>query len=174
MSEVRCFLVTPTGRDARYLRRYAHASDCPQGSYHNALVRIPDGASKVAIRAPTARQRRDPRWPTECGCGYRFAADDEWQVFRSGIYAAQDGRRWPMQDLPPGAMWYADWMRFEGPDGRCLMVRLPDLRDWAIDGPATSGGGWERTGEPPDVSANPSIMTDGYHGFLTDGVLRSV
>lgn len=47
-------------------------------------------------------------------------------------------RWWPSLSLvPPGAMWDADWWHGTdkaGPDGLCLIVKLPNNSDWAIDG----------------------------------------
>ena len=80
-----------------------------------------------------------------------------------------------LADLPPGAMYDASWMAFaciKHADGRCLSVRLPDRMDWLVDRPPDgSRVAWTRTGEPPHVTARPSILTPKYHGFLTDGVL---
>ena len=43
---------------------------------------------------------------------------------------------------------------------------------WCIDCPATnSKQGWTRTGEPPKVTATPSIQCGPYHGWLRDGML---
>jgi hypothetical protein len=62
---------------------------------------------------------------------------------------------------------------YRGPDGRTLIVRLPDRRDWIIDGPSSNGNGWTRTGLPEDgtLDVNPSILTPEYHGFLRNGAL---
>jgi hypothetical protein len=60
---------------------------------------------------------------------------------------------------------------WRGPDGRCLVLKTP-AGDWVIDGPASGGGRWERTGVPPLITARPSILIPGqYHGWLTAGVL---
>src|SRR5690349_19716063 len=52
-----------------------------------------------------------------------------------------------------------------------LVLRLPDGTDWLIDGLSTNGGGWIVTGEPPNITASPSIQSPGYHGYLQNGVL---
>jgi hypothetical protein len=84
---------------------------------------------------------------------------------------------------PPGAMFYyedimpeADMTHFSnpagGPDGKHLIVVLPDGHWWHIDSIAQNASKpWDRSGVPPNVTARPSILTDTYHGFLTDGVL---
>lgn len=63
-----------------------------------------------------------------------------------------------------------------GPDGRSLVVTLPSLEYWYIDGTASNGGGWTRTGSVEDGTLNvtPSILTPKYHGFLRDGYLVEV
>ncbi len=79
----------------------------------------------------------------------------------------------PLQwaDLAPGAMWW---------DGGDLNVKLPSGSEWNIDrgrihnatNPANRLPAWTRTGEPPLVTANPSINHVGqYHGLLRDGML---
>lgn len=95
---------------------------------------------------------------------------------------------------PPGATWSAWWMpaSWRGPDGIALMVRLPDGHDWHVDGPAancTRKGEphrcWVRHGDPRQAAVTVdksgdtcsagggSIASDGYHGFLTSGVLTA-
>ena len=64
----------------------------------------------------------------------------------------------------------------ETPDGKSLVVTLPSLEHWYIDGPSSNGGGWTRTGSVEDGTLNvtPSILTPKYHGFLRDGHLVEV
>jgi hypothetical protein len=99
--------------------------------------------------------------------------------------------------VPPGAMWYADWMLlgtepepFAGPDGRCLVVKLPNGNDWMIDAicsncpdreDALRGGHkcWVRHGIAPHITVDKagktcsagagSIQSGDYHGFLRGG-----
>lgn len=172
-----CFLVTPTARAQSRLRRYAKGSCAVHGDYHNAAVVIgetvyegpDDSAGYGADRYP----HDDPRWPTACACGYRFADDDPWQYNQDRIYRTSDGQLSTIDDLPPGAMYDAPWFAdfWHGDDGRCLVVVLPDKTPWVIDGPATNGAGWTRSGEPPGITARPSIASPNYHGWLNDGVL---
>lgn len=122
----------------------------------------------------------DPRWPTRCACGYVFSADDPWQVFQHQIYRRSDtGEEMTVEEAPPGAMWDAWWYEGFGktPDGKHLCVKLPNGSSWYIDGPATGGGSWTRSGTPPIVTAKPSIFANQgkpneWHGWLTDGVLH--
>ena len=73
-------------------------------------------------------------------------------------------------DLRPGEMWWQD-------DDLC--VKLPSGSEWNIDVGRRireSGGqvhaAWSRTGNAPNVTANPSINHVGlYHGWLRDGFL---
>lgn len=90
-----------------------------------------------------------------------------------------------------GDMWPAPWLVRDG-DGRSfflsdaylaarkagtvtrmpLIVRLPGGTDFCVDGPASGGGGWNVTGEPPAVTLTPSINVVGsYHGWITNGVI---
>lgn len=181
MSTHRCFLIEPTGREARFLRRYASGSQCSQGHrYHNATVRIDDGRVEENPEQPP---HEDPRWPTHCPCGYQFGVGDVWQLFQLSLYRGPDGTDYTIHDsppdgvlpAPPGAMWLMDWC--PGPKkhpGPFLWCMTPD-GSWCIDGDSAShdGKGWARTGTPPVISVTPSILTNRYHGMLTDGVLTS-
>jgi hypothetical protein len=120
-------------------------------------------------------------WPRACDhCERAFDADDAWQVFYECVYRRADGTPGEhyLRSLAPGAMYDATWLeRHRGPDGRSLILQLPDGRPWHVDGPSTNGHGWTRTGDAPRITARPSILTHGtperpgYHGWLTDGVL---
>src|ERR1051326_3854087 len=76
-------------------------------------------------------------------------------------------------NAPVGAMWYADWMIgrvkddpgwrwWRGPDGRCLVVRLPGGHDWLVDGRCSNctlpednvHKCWVRHGVPPNVTVD--------------------
>jgi hypothetical protein len=188
MADVRCFWVEPAGMEARWLRRYAgrEGTQCPAShGYHNAMVPIePAPYSKDALGGK-GDFADDPRWPTHCPCGYEFVEADNWQVFRVDIYRAEDGREWPIRELPPGAMydatWYHDHPNCVGPDGIALVVILPPNGGddyWHVDGGANNNPapqGWSRSGTVkgpnPTVTANPSILTPRYHGWLRNGVL---
>lgn len=107
-------------------------------------------------------------------------------------------------DCPPGAMWDAHWMvKGDGyaadggyvlgglheQDGRFLVVRLPNGRDWCIDSRASNctlpqdnvHRCWVRHGEPPNLTVDKngvtcaagagSIQAGDYHGFLRGGRL---
>lgn len=133
----------------------------------------------------------DPRWPVKCDyCSHTFSDSDEsplpylapggtYRIWTEVIYRrpTPNGARYYAQRLlPPGAMYDAPWHRpfgHIGPDGLSLTVQLPPghLSFWCIDGNATDGGRWTRTGTPPNVTANPSIKTSDYHGWLQNGVL---
>lgn len=182
---VQCFWLEPTERVRLTRRRFAPGTECPgRWGYHNASLRLGTRERRRGFgRPPTDKERADGRWPESCECGYAFGEDDEWQVNGDTIYRARDGRRMTLREAPPGAMWDATWMteHWRGEDGRALCVKLPDGSDWLVDGPATGGGRWQRTGDPtadpPTVSATPSIAhgdPETYHGFLTDGALREV
>jgi hypothetical protein len=95
---------------------------------------------------------------------------------------ADTGEEMTWWAAPVGAMMYADlWeCNFRGPDGHVLVVKVPSEADgsgsttWVIDGPSRDHGAgtWQRTGTPPNVTANPSIFINppnGFHGWLRDG-----
>jgi hypothetical protein len=193
MADVKCFWLTPTDRFRIELRRFvgvkselanpaAGRPKCPRPfyGYHTAHVAI--GIEERTEQPPMADDPRfshdDPRWPVRCECGYAFTPSDQWQVNYHRIFTrSEGGAECTLREAPPGAMYDAIWYPEKGPDGRCLMLVLPDSRPgidqsvWPIDGPCANGGHWTRTGEPPLVTASPSILTPGYHGWLRAGVL---
>lgn len=122
-------------------------------------------------------------WPATCpepGCDHVMSYESDahgagWRTFMgtcSWRNALTDEVRDDQHDWGPGAMYDATrWTpgSWRGPDGRCWAVVLPPagMADfWLIDGEASSGGRWTRTGEAPDLSVTPSILTPSYHGFL--------
>jgi hypothetical protein len=58
------------------------------------------------------------------------------------------------------------WARKRSP----LMVLTPNGRMWCVDQVSTNGTGWIVTGDAPIITAMPSIVVPGYHGWLRDGV----
>lgn len=98
-------------------------------------------------------------------------------VIGSGGMFSRDGEMVPWSKLEPGAMWF---------DGEELFCKIPGGSagsEWMIDrgrmlneDPTRVGKKkfpqWTRTGDPPKITANPSINYVGfYHGWLRDGVL---
>jgi hypothetical protein len=182
-----CFMLTPTTRAVRELRRHASNpghSHGPHG-YHSAEVDAGVVDAQVTrdgtVPAQAARRRRgDPPWPEACSCGYRFTKDDPKQVNLHLLFRRSDtGTLTTLRDAKPGAMWDARWIRVQdwrGPDGRSLVVRCPNGMDWHIDGTSSSGGRWTRTGSPPEVTVSPSIAIGHpddptfYHGHLQGGI----
>jgi hypothetical protein len=189
---IQCFVLEPTDQAEVFLRRYEGAADgtplCPvtepvRYGYHNAHLTIgrtavPD-ASKWGGPVRPELAHDDPRWPTHCSCGHPFTPGDirqhQWEIL---LRRSDNGELVTLDRAPVGAMWFADWYAFKGPDGRCLVVRTP-AGDWIVDSPSSnSRTPWTRTGTPPFVTATPSILFDpernggcGYHGWLRDGKL---
>lgn len=62
-----------------------------------------------------------------------------------------------------------DWLGKRPP----LLVILPCGHGWNVDARASGGDrGWTVTGEPPDLTATPSIDCVGcFHGWLRNGVI---
>ena len=186
--DVQCFIAERLDEAQRSFRRYvSKRQDCPlPHGYHNASVVVVEREPFVSewegdgVLDP---DKADPRWPAACACGYVFQDEDMWQVNRDRLYRdPRDGSVHPSHKLPPGAMRLIDWDSWKGPDGRTLIVTLPDSTDWRPDGIANNAKnpdgtyklpGWTRTGTPPLVTCTPSIKTSRYHGFLTNGVLRA-
>jgi hypothetical protein len=195
---IKCFFLERTTRYRRRLRRFVFSgqgNDCPGGWIHAASVHL-DTVRKGETDGVSGDlwPHDDPHWPPSCEkCGYAFQPDDEWQLSVDSIWRRADtGEEITLHEAPPGAMWYADWLNVfgVGPDGRALVVRLPDGTDWQIDGRATSctlpddkeHHCWIRHGTPPLITVDKqgntcaggagSIGTPNYHGFLRDGHLR--
>jgi hypothetical protein len=187
MGQIKCVLFERAPEIARFYRRYSSSTPCPampgEYSYHDATVPM----DVVPLEGDTIHEqdmppKDDPLWPKMCDrCKqYAFVDDDRWQVFVDWRFRnTETGEIVNFRNLQVGAMydchWYGKDMR--GPDGKALVVILPDRTPWCIDGCAHPPGqppvmpAWTRTGTPPNVSASPSILTPGYHGWLKDGVL---
>jgi hypothetical protein len=61
--------------------------------------------------------------------------------------------------------YWRDWADKRPP----LCVVCPNGESWEIDRKSSNGDGWMVTGEWPNLTCSPSIVVDGYHGFLRDG-----
>jgi hypothetical protein len=192
-SRVQCFLIEPTGYETIFLRRYhteypisPEKACASKYGYHNAktfYARVE--SSTVSSLVPPSYD--DPWWPSHCEyCGFEFPIGDPHQLYSESEYRRADNPdvKFSLRDAPPGAIWNASWLvthrrreyiapgNYVGKDGKCLVVKLPDGRDWVVDGPANNGPGWEREGVVPNITVRPSISTPGYHGFLTNGWLE--
>lgn len=185
---IECFWMEALDEAEVRLRRFVFSKDGESCSsrwgYHNASS-APIG--REAFPRSNGYQgdhtgtldHADPRWPRVCSCGYVFAEADQWQVCRERLYRRVDtGDVMTIAEAPAGAMYDAPWYaehgfgRF-GADGYCLHVKTPG-GEWGIDCQSRDGGWWTREGAVPRVTARPSILmhTNGYHAFLTDGVLE--
>lgn len=191
-SVIDCFFLEPAPEVEQSLRRFTFSSKVPCSTgggrlYHNgeAILGTAPWTEDLHGRGDDSFDHADPRWPTTCeSCGYVFQPKDEWQFNQTRLWVRKDtGAKWTLMSAPPGAMWYADWLggveeyRSRTPDGGVLVVNTPGGH-WNIDAKSTNGSGWTRTGTPPKVTANPSILCgkkpDGqwvYHGWLRDGQL---
>lgn len=190
--DIKCFLLEDL-RTSRYcLRRYVSSDKAkcsrPDG-YHNAhsdpIADRPDPDFKrgdkyygVCGMNPPEINHADPRWPKACACGYAFTEDDPWQISAGGLYRRKDnGEIVTWRDAPAGSVAEAKWWKENE-----WMVRLPDGSDFITCQRATNcrcpkdkpeHRCWTTTGTPPNITVTPSIQTGRWHGFLTNGVLRS-
>lgn len=63
------------------------------------------------------------------------------------------------------AHYWSDWSAKRAP----IAVVCPNGEVWEIDRKSSNGDGWTVTGELPNITCSPSIVVEGYHGFLRDG-----
>jgi len=61
--------------------------------------------------------------------------------------------------------YWRDWANKRAP----ICVVGPSGDWWEIDRKSSNGDGWTVTGELPNITCSPSIVLNGYHGFLRDG-----
>lgn len=139
----------------------------------------------------------DSRWPAACAsCGEAFDPAAEWQVNQQEEYTRSDNgevvhMRNPIGEEYAGALFDAWWLHGRpssdglghvGSDGIALIAICPNGLPWDVDGPATGGGRWTRTGDPRQpgtLTISPSIAIgkpDGprhYHGFLQGGAFTA-
>lgn len=195
--QIPCFWIEPAAFGQLWLRRFSWPPRAHQGEqswsceigYHNATAqaeeRIDVRRSSEGIIQPVLVGHDDPRWPTTCAsCGYAFSETDQWQPdVREAWHRPDSGTiiAYGLAEVPAGAMWDAFWWTWRRvhtyPDGINLFVQLPDGMPWNVDGPSARNdqAGWTRTGDPkaipPTVSAQPSILSPKYHGWLRDGFL---
>jgi Family of unknown function (DUF6527) len=174
-------IAEPTGRYRRELRRFCVSHGDRHDHWHDATVFTGEVSEAEHIEVHGDLWfHDDPRWPATCSCGYEFAEGDEWQLNDNLIYRLPDGREFTTwagcRDAPPGAMVRADW--YPGGDrGESWLVVLPDGGTWITTQQATSGGYWSVTGQPPNITVEPSIFHNapaGWHGFIRAGELVPV
>jgi hypothetical protein len=65
--------------------------------------------------------------------------------------------------------YWRQWSHIRPP----LNVLCPNGDHWIIDQVSSNGMGWQVTGDPPLITAAPSIQTGRYHGFLQNGVFTA-
>lgn len=207
MARIKCFMLETTGKVSVSLRRHSESSSideniCPvNGSYHNAKILIEEESAERDERGyanngmKPAPAHDDPRWPTQCACGYAFREVDEWQRFTEEIYRRVDtDEEMTLGNVQPGAMWYAWWFddTFVPQGEHNLAVKTPG-GEWCIDSQSRNCGipddrqqerhhCWIRHGEPPNITVDKagatcsagagSIQCNSYHGFLRNGYLE--
>ena len=202
---VKCIFIEPLNTSSRFLRRYSYGdAKCPSSTWksggpHDAQIRIEDGIVNYTENGyikgePT--DRKDPRFPKECPCGYHFTNDDAWQLVSHQQYTCKETGEIFLSNheehIPVGAIYDARWLndvkQWTGPDGNSLHIKTPG-GIWNIDSRASNCGRpeddthkcWVRHGEPPNLHVDKngdtcnagagSIAIGEYHGFLHNGYL---
>lgn len=61
--------------------------------------------------------------------------------------------------------YWRDWADKRAP----ICVVCPNGEQWEPDRWSSNGTGWTVTGDLPNVTCSPSIVAEGYHGFLRAG-----
>jgi hypothetical protein len=61
--------------------------------------------------------------------------------------------------------YWRDWSDKRAP----ICVVCPNGETWEIDRKSSNGDGWVVTGDFPNITCSPSIIVQGYHGFLRNG-----
>ncbi len=98
-----------------------------------------------------------------------------------------DGPNRSERTSDPGSMWYItahkpdECKHWDDCDGKHLIVVLPDGVHFDTDMRATQCRTredrvkrcWRKSGEPPNITMEPSIMSDTWHGYLGNGELTS-
>lgn len=204
---IRCFLIDSTEEVEASLRRYhldyEKKDPCPLPgrARHSASVSIGrepvvrDEQGYICNSVRNQVPHDDPRWPTQCECGYVFREEDEWRKDSDLIYRRADtGEAFPLRSAPAGAMWYAPWLDdLYTPQGEHNLMVMTPGGEWCVDGQASNctmkedfnqkqHHCWVRSGTPPDVTAGKdgptcsagagSIQCREYHGFLRNGYLE--
>lgn len=157
---IKTFFLDRTNRVRQILRRYTHdggeCSDIRNHGYHEATmvvlgdVDVPDmppdeyhvletGTSIIDNGMIGPIRADDSRWPTHCSCGYKFQDEGSKRYWPQRLYRnIHTGEEYTLRDAPLGAMWHTDYTGHFGPDGKCLVVRIPKRHDWLVDSRASN------------------------------------
>ncbi len=147
------FFITQTGDVLLSLYIYSEADGCTNNnnSYHRACILIEEKdklneEGNVSLLSDELKKLIEEKykWPSACSCGYEFTEQDltKKSIQRDAEYSDEAGNKMTRRNAPIGAIWNADWMASDpedcGPDGLCLIVRLPNGNDWTIDSRASN------------------------------------
>lgn len=148
---LKCFLLEPTAKVERRLRRYVFSDErCPgSNSYHHANAFLDyvqaDGPQDIGRSLDAESAKEFSGWPTKCSvCDYEFQPGDSWQVSTDHVFRrAETGEEFTLNTAPPGAMWNAYWFvtrdhEWVGPDGKSMEVVCPNGVRWNIDSRANN------------------------------------
>lgn len=211
MYPIKVFLISPIDLYLPSLRRYSangSSSRCVDGNYHDAQLECPELQCTLYQLPDSDDSYGDvfshsyPSWPTRCAkCDYVFEDGDEWQFRPDRVHLTVGSAiNYTLPKAPPGAMYYATWYEdrnlpdhtWVSPhDKRALMVVLPGVHHWHVDGTSnncTLPGDpvhkcWVRSGSVDQATVHVdkngntcsagagSIVVPGWHGFLHNGYL---
>lgn len=196
-----CYWLEPNGLARVILRRFTFGVECPaveRGHDGQRVTAIEFPYETYIDEAGWVMQRGVPeglvpprtsrRWPRRCeACGGLFPRGAEWQAaVAQGFVRSDTGEtvwvRHVMGRAMAGALHDSAWLRgaagkhaydvIPGADGLIVWAVCPNGAPWVIDGAASGGGRWTRTGDPrvpESFSVAPSIVAGDYHGFLQAG-----
>ena len=205
---IQTFVLIPTDLVETSLRvfRYSdRAPKCGKSNYGCDATIVLDQVKRCD--APSQEDTRamslyDGKWPTHCdACGQPFGDSYELQFNAPSLFRRSDtGELVSLRSAPAGAVYEAMWLRdlkwAVGPDGRAIMVKIPDKPDWTgvttwhVDDRASNctlpddrvHKCWCRHGPLECLTIDKSCQTcsagagsiiagGGWHGFLRDGKL---
>lgn len=169
----RCFLLQPTNKARCWLKRY-NTYKCKFNKFHEAKTQIEDSLCNIGMNGyiyiTLQYNENDQRWPTECACGYKFANNDNKQLWYSQIFTHKN-KEYTLEEAPVGAMWYSNCI-FKGHDNKNLTIQTPN-GPWHIDIPKNKER-WLRVGIPPKISVYPSITINNETYQINNGILSIV
>jgi hypothetical protein len=138
IQSIKCFLLEPTNRHTRFLRRMA---PWVTGAEHHCRCLVPldtvtDHAGAVNPSCPDDDIGKYA-WPTACDTrGQPMPGDASYEFFLQKVWRRADtGEEMSTEGAPAGAIYRAPWLedsvRHRGPDGKSYICIIPSKPDWS-------------------------------------------